>query len=87
MLSPRHAWKPPARYRSVAALLFQHGDQALIATRMQARSGHYMPASLLDSQFETLEMPEREADVVTLAIDQPPAEMLRDALAALRMTV
>lgn len=67
--------------------LFLHGDEALIATRMQARRGHYMPASLLDSQFETLEMPVDEADVVTLAIDRPPAEMLRDALAALRLTV
>ncbi|MDR7192022.1 gluconokinase [Luteimonas terrae] len=62
--------------------LFLHGDKTLIAARMQARSGHYMPASLLDSQFETLEMPAGEADVVTLAIDRPPAEVLRDALAA-----
>ncbi len=62
--------------------LFLHGDQALIAARMQARSGHYMPASLLDSQFEALEMPAGEADVVPLAIDRMPAEMLRDALAA-----
>ncbi len=63
--------------------LFLHGDKALIATRMQGRSGHYMPASLLDSQFETLEMPEGEADVVALAIDRPPADVLRGALAAL----
>lgn len=65
----------------VLRFLFLHGDQALIAARMQARSGHYMPASLLDSQFETLEMPAGESDVVTLAIDRPPAGMLRDALA------
>lgn len=63
--------------------LFLHGDQTLIAARMQARSGHYMPASLLDSQFEALEMPAGEADVVTLAIDQPPDDMLREALPAL----
>ena len=50
--------------------LFLHGDQTLIAARMQARSGHYMPTSLLDSQFEALEMPLGEADVVTLAIDR-----------------
>ena len=63
--------------------LFLHGDQALIAARMQVRIGHYMPASLLDSQFEALEMPLGEADVVTLAIDRPPADVLRDALASL----
>ena len=64
-------------------VLFLHGDQALIAARMQVRIGHYMPASLLDSQFEALEMPLGEADVVTLAIDRPPADVLRDALALL----
>lgn len=63
--------------------LFLHGDQTLIAARMEARSGHYMPASLLDSQFEALEMPLGEADVVTLAIDRPPVDVLRDALATL----
>lgn len=67
--------------------LFLHGDRALVAARMQARSGHYMPASLLDSQFETLEMPAGEADVVTLAIDRPPAALLGDALAALRLAI
>ena len=63
--------------------LFLQGDRALVATRMQTRSGHYMPASLLDSQFDALELPAGEADVVTLAIDRPPAALLRDALAAL----
>ena len=66
--------------------LFLHGDKDLIATRMQARSGHYMPASLLDSQFDTLEAPDGEADVVTLAIDRTPPALLCDVLAALRMT-
>lgn len=63
--------------------LFLQGDRALVATRMQARSGHYMPASLLDSQFDTLELPAGEADVATLAIDRPADAILRDALAVL----
>lgn len=62
--------------------LFLHGDKALIAARMRARSGHYMPVSLLDSQFDTLEPPTGEADVATLAIDRAPAAMLREALVA-----
>lgn len=60
--------------------LFLHGDKALIAARMRARSGHYMPVSLLDSQLDTLEPPTGEADVATLAIDRAPAAMLREAL-------
>src|SRR5699024_10572689 len=31
------------------------GDYELLIDRMQARTGHFMPASLLKSQFETLE--------------------------------
>ena len=63
--------------------LFLHGDAALIASRLQARSGHYMPASLLDSQFATLETPVDEADVVRIDAAEPPAVQLRLALAVL----
>jgi gluconokinase len=34
-----------------------HGDRATLASRLAARPGHYMPASLLDSQLATLEAP------------------------------
>jgi 6-phosphogluconate dehydrogenase len=34
-----------------------HGDFDLLRDRMQARSGHFMPESLLQSQFDTLEKP------------------------------
>lgn len=63
--------------------LFLHGDATLIAARMQARRGHYMPASLLDSQFATLETPVDEADVVRIDAAEPPAVQLRLALAVL----
>lgn len=66
--------------------LFLQGDQVLIAARMQARSGHYMPASLLDSQFEALQDPRGEADVVTLEIDAEPAELLERALSLVSVT-
>ena len=37
--------------------VYLRGTPELIADRLRARSGHYMPASLLQSQFETLEAP------------------------------
>ncbi|WUR13586.1 gluconokinase [[Empedobacter] haloabium] len=50
------------RYRDLLragdpALRFAHldGSRELIAARMAARQGHYMPLSLLDSQLATLE--------------------------------
>ena len=37
--------------------VYLHGEHALLAARMAARTGHYMPLSLLDSQLATLEPP------------------------------
>lgn len=48
--------------------------------RLQQRSGHFMPASLVDSQFETLEWPLGEADVSRLDARMAPSELLLQAL-------
>jgi gluconokinase len=68
------------------ALRFLHltGDPALIMARQAARTGHYMPASLLASQFATLEPPDTEADVIDLDVDPEPEAIARRAVAALR---
>ncbi|NEX46504.1 gluconokinase [Pseudotabrizicola algicola] len=46
------------------------GSRAVIAARMAARSGHYMPPSLLDSQFAALEVPGPD-EALAVSIDQP----------------
>jgi carbohydrate kinase (thermoresistant glucokinase family) len=53
--------------RQGVRLLYLKGDKALIADRMARRKGHFMPASLLDSQFATLEEP--GPDEHPLAVD------------------
>ena len=53
-------------YRTL--FLFLDGDRDLIAGWMQVRSDHFMPTSLLDSQFEALEPPEDEPDVRTVQL-------------------
>ena len=40
-----------------AQFIFLDGSPVLIAERLAGRRGHYMPASLLDTQFATLERP------------------------------
>lgn len=44
------------------------GSRDLIASRMAARTGHYMPTSLLDSQFAALEPPGPD-EAITVDID------------------
>ncbi|HEY2188675.1 MAG TPA: gluconokinase, partial [Caldimonas sp.] len=55
---------------------FLDGIAGVIETRMATRTGHYMPASLLASQLQTLERPAAdERDVMTVAIDQPASDI------------
>lgn len=65
--------------RGVAELRLVHleGSAALIGSRLAGRSGHYMPASLLASQFSTLEAP---ADAIRLDIDRTPERIAADLL-------
>ena len=53
------------------AFVFRDGDPAVIAARLAARRGHYMPPSLLDSQIATLERP---ADALTPPAAPPSAD-------------
>lgn len=48
-------------------LVCLHGKRELLAARIAARTDHYMPASLLDSQLATLEPP--QADEAALVFD------------------
>ena len=53
-----------------AELVHLHGTREVIARRQASRPGHFMPASLLDSQFATLEpLGEDEAGQV-IDVDQ-----------------
>lgn len=69
---------PPTRF----ILLENSRDQIL--ARLNNRPGHYMPASLLDSQFATLERPSREENAMILSTDSQPGELLDRSLAWLR---
>lgn len=70
----KRAYRDRIRRGAGAPVIFVHlaGSRELIAARMGARTGHYMPASLLDSQFAALEPPgAEEAITVDIALDLP----------------
>ncbi|MEO8564923.1 MAG: gluconokinase [Betaproteobacteria bacterium] len=64
-------------------IVYLKGDTATIASRLASRSGHYMPASLLESQFDALEEPR---DAIVVDIRQPTEDQARQAAATLRST-
>ncbi|WP_371156262.1 gluconokinase [Jannaschia sp. 2305UL9-9] len=61
--------------------LFLDGSYDVLAARMGARTGHFMPPGLLDSQLATLEPPGPDEDSRRVDIDQTP-EAIVDALLA-----
>ena len=54
------------------------GRRALIAERMANRSGHFMPASLVDSQFASLEEPAPDEHAWVSDISEPPDAIVAD---------
>lgn len=69
--------------RPAARLIHLHGDPALIAARQAARPDHFMPPSLMASQFATLEAPDAAERAILLSVEGPPEAIVQAALAAL----
>ena len=59
-----------------------HGDRETIAARLAMRHHRYMPATLLDSQFATLELP---ADAIVVDIRDDVDTQVRKIIAALKL--
>jgi gluconokinase len=51
--------------------VYLHGSRELLLSRMQHRPGHFMPASLLDSQLATLEPPGADENVIPVDCAEP----------------
>jgi carbohydrate kinase (thermoresistant glucokinase family) len=56
-------------------LVYLKGSTELIAARIAARHGHFMPASLLDSQFATLEEPGPDERPITVDVSATPEQI------------
>ncbi|NIJ82961.1 gluconokinase [Xanthomonas cannabis] len=63
--------------------VFLHAAPHVIAARLSARAGHFMPPTLLDSQLQTLELPLDEVDVVSVDVDASVPAVVQDAIAQL----
>jgi gluconokinase len=79
------------RYRDIlidrhhdVRLVYLKGSMELIARRIATRHEHFMPASLLASQFAALEEPGPEEDPITVTIEDQPAQIVDQVLARLR---
>jgi carbohydrate kinase (thermoresistant glucokinase family) len=69
--------------RRAVRLVYLKGTPELIAARLAARHGHFMPASLLPSQFAALEEPGPDERPIVADVSAPPEQIVDRVLAAL----
>ena len=71
--------------RDDVRIAFLDGTQDLVATRLAARKGHFMPPGLLASQFITLERPGADERPITVSIDAPVEKIVDDIVSQLNL--
>ncbi len=64
-------------------LVHLRAERGLLAERSASRQGHYMPVSLLDSQFATLEPPGTDEAALTYDVVQSPENIVQAVVLAL----
>ena len=69
--------------RNDVRIIFLDGTHDLIAARLAARKGHFMPPDLLASQFRTLERPGADERPITVSIDAPVEHIVDDIVSQL----
>lgn len=69
--------------RSDVRLIYLEGEVELISRRIATRHEHFMPASLLQSQFAALEPPGPEEHPVVVSIAARPAEIVDEIISQL----
>ena len=71
--------------RNDVRIVFLNGTHDLIAARLAARKGHFMPPGLLTSQFKTLEPPQPTERPITVSIDAPVEAIVDDIIRQLKV--
>lgn len=69
--------------RPEVRLVYLCGPRHVLAERLGARTGHFMPASLLDSQLATLEPPDPSEHPIVVSIEKPVAAIVANIVTAL----
>ncbi|HEX5369623.1 MAG TPA: gluconokinase [Dehalococcoidia bacterium] len=68
----RRAYRDELRVGTGVTFVYLKGSYEEIAQRLRERHGHFAGVQLLASQFETLEKPEGEKDVLVVPLDRLP---------------
>ncbi len=67
-------------------VLYLKADAQILEERLERRTGHFMPASLLQSQLQTLEEPDLDEHPIIVSVNGTLEQTINAALAGLQKT-
>lgn len=76
----KRSYRDVLREAGAVRFIFLRGPRELLLARLVGRRGHFMPASLLDSQFATLEEPGADEDAWVVDVSASPDTIVADLL-------
>lgn len=77
----KRAYRDLLRRAGAAGFVFLEADRPSIELRFDRRPHHFMPRTLIASQFEALEAPaDTETDILTLAATEPVERLVQGAI-------
>jgi gluconokinase len=71
----KRAYRDRLRVSGEIRFVFLRGDHAVVEKQLRSRHGHFMNANLLQSQFDDLEEPEPDENVLTTELGRTPEEI------------
>jgi len=72
--------------RSDVRLVYLQASVDIVRERLSKREGHFMPVSLLESQYETLEEPGPEEAPIIVSVSDAPETIVADVVTRLNLT-
>ena len=82
----KRAYRDRLRVSLEVKFVFLRGDYALVEKRLRSRRGHFMDANLLQSQFDDLEEPHPDENVLTIELGRTPEEIVERIKTKLNLT-
>ena len=73
----RRAYRDRLRISDEVRFVFLRGNYALVERQLRRRRGHFMNAALLQSQFDDLEEPQPDENVLTIELGRKRQEIIR----------
>jgi gluconokinase len=81
----KRAYRDHLRVSEAVKFVFLRGDYALVEKQLRSRHGHFMNPALLQSQFDDLEEPRPDENVLTIGLEQTAQQIVERIKAKLNL--